>query len=394
MTTNSDEEMDVGGKFNEPVNLLPMRCNYCTFPDIDSVSSPYLICKGITSPVDAYPAQLGNFLVRAHVKRVLEAVVPQQCRFVPTANWKTGESLDWWLAVPITVVETAHIDPKVPRCPKCAEPRAVHLGSHWIPVDTLCVEEDVFKSKQWCSAAGVLEDSQPGYWTNVRGMSEPPKFPKHQWTRRRLDRELWFSLRLEQLIKSLGFRGLKRNTDCKSKPTSADLDWMEAAAKRLSSKPKKVATKRDKTLPDSTKWFGAFLKKNKTVGRTPSIDVESKKSCDAKLPKAYTKYISTVGTRKTFRDVDGAEGYDVRIVGPKGLDAKTYRIGKIECDDDEPIDGLMFAVTGHGDCFCFDLKQNSPDYPVYRFNHERMVFEPYAQSFVEAVRRFASDEEL
>jgi hypothetical protein len=385
MTTTSDDKMDASGQCNEAVNALPTHCEYCTFPDIDAVPSPYLLSKGISLPIDSFPARLGNFLVRPHVKSTLERAVPKSCTFVPTAHWKSGQRLDWWLAIPNATVRTAEISEKIPHCPKCGEPRTAHPGSQWLSAELARIDVDIFKTLQWSSSERTNEDF-------AREMRGSPKYPKHQWTRVRLDRHLWFSVRLEQLLKRLGFKGLNRFIACTAKPTAQDLEWVENTVARISSRPKGTASGRLNNKLASKKWFGKFLRSAKSDSATPVTLAELQKNHGIRLPKTYAQFITSVGTRKTFCNVDGMEGYDVRVVGPKGLNAKSYRLGKIECYEDEPIDGFMFAVTKHGDCFCFDLKQNSPDYPVYRFNYERMTFEPYAQSFVEAVRRFAGEE--
>jgi hypothetical protein len=103
------------------------------------------------------------------------------------------------------------------------------------------------------------------------------------------------------------------------------------------------------------------------------------------LPPDYKRFITTVG-RKSFKNVDDEEGYSVRLLPLRQLNAQENRRGEI--DGESEVDGLMFAVAINGDCFCFDLASAGPDYSVVHFLHEINSFEPYATSFVECLRRF------
>jgi hypothetical protein len=104
-----------------------------------------------------------------------------------------------------------------------------------------------------------------------------------------------------------------------------------------------------------------------------------------KLPEAYQRFVSVVGT-KTFKDLDGEEEFNAHILPPTKLEVETC----LERGDDEEnkFKGLLFAVTDHGDAFYFDASHGN-DYEVRKYDHELGSYEPYAKNFAEAIKRFA-----
>ncbi|MGH9932294.1 MAG: hypothetical protein ACREA9_24090, partial [Pyrinomonadaceae bacterium] len=58
--------------------------------------------------------------------------------------------------------------------------------------------------------------------------------------------------------------------------------------------------------------------------------------------------------------IDEQEGFTACILAPEELDAENYRAGALDTDDEEAnaVDGVMFAETEHGDCFCFDVQKD------------------------------------
>jgi hypothetical protein len=382
----SDSRMDQAGNFNVPANAWPVRCTYCTFPDIDSVPRPYWLAKGVTTPGDFAQAELGNFLVRARARSVLEVVVPDNCRFYPTHNRKTKEETDWFLAVPNCLVRTAKVSAKVPRCPECGEPKLAHPGMHFEQCPVEAVSAEIFKSLRWGSYEKTGEQAR-WYWMHILLLKAPPQTPPHRWTRILLDRELWFSRRLAALLKVLRLRGLCVFIDCDEKPTAAGRAWVEEQVDKLRQLGLLEATP-EGTSGRSASWFENYLLKHKAK-KAPRVDPEAwEKEQGIALSPDYKRLLRTVG-RKTFRNIDGEEGFDVRLLLLRELDAAGYRRGCIEGETE--VDGLMFAVAIDGDCFCFDLAAPGPDYPVVHFLHEGMFFEPYASSFVECLRRFAGE---
>lgn len=138
----------------DALNVLPVKCTTCRMPDLDFVAEPYSLNRGIASPADFAPAEAGNFLVRASAKRVLEAVPPGLCRFVPTIHHKTREATPWFLAVPQRMETTATPPANRERCPQCNEPWCFHHysessdGRAW---QSPIAAHDVFKSRNWGS---------------------------------------------------------------------------------------------------------------------------------------------------------------------------------------------------------------------------------------------------
>jgi hypothetical protein len=94
-----------------------------------------------------------------------------------------------------------------------------------------------------------------------------------------------------------------------------------------------------------------------------------------------------VGT-KSFKDIDGEEGFRARILPPKQLEFEDCREEGSD-EDADSFKGIMFAVTDHGDAFYFDISRNAADYEVRKHDHEVGSYEPYAKNFVECIKRFA-----
>jgi hypothetical protein len=199
---------------------------------------------------------------------------------------------------------------------------------------------------------------------------------------------LYFSVRLEMLFRKLKMRGLVRSYGCKDLPSSEDMAWVDEKLRLIqrSHKP----TTRDLNPQDIKRWFTEFLKKSgrKNVKAQEFATVERKQKL--KLPETYKQFLANIGT-KTFKDVDGEEGFSVHILPPAKLDFDEFRKTPIEKKDgdEERIDVVIFATTDHGDVFCFDIGRKDRDYPVYKYNHEIDDFEPYAGSFAESIRRFS-----
>jgi hypothetical protein len=243
--------------------------------------------------------------------------------------------------------------------------------------------------------------------------------PTHaeRWTRRHIDRDLFFSLRLEQLLKQAKVKGqlVRSSAFNELKPTAEDAAWVEEKLQLLArgtrerssvaaGSKKKGGTLKKGVLkkPGAAKkgdaavrrWFGEFLKKNATGKKPPRADfVAVEKKHKLALPQDYKDFISTVGP-KSFQDVMQQEGFKVRVLPPGKLDFKTYRRGNTKgvLFDEESlrVDGVAFADTVHGDCFVFDVSDaGAGDYSVLWYDHENSVMEPFAPGFAQCIRRFA-----
>jgi hypothetical protein len=429
-----DTRMDQYGNMNQPCNPPPLKCSHCTFPDLDFVAEPYLLAKGMASQAETAPAQFGNFLVRESARRLLELALPGAFTFHVTADFKSKEPTPWSLAAPRRAVATATPDPAVPRCSKCGEPRdALSWGQH-VPVRKLDVNGlDVFKAMNWSSFETVEEkfEKANAYQKEKNLPPLPWSYPgvaapthAERWTRRHIDRDLFFSLRLEQLLKQAKVKGqlVRSSAFNELKPTAEDAAWVEEKLRllaggnpeRASGAPERSSVaagskKKGGTLkkgvlkkPDAAKtgdaaarrWFGGYLKKNaagKKPARADFVAVEKKHKLA--LPQDYKDFISAVGP-KSFRDVMQQEGFEVRVLPPGKLDFKTYRRGNTNgvLFDEESlrVDGVTFADTVHGDCFVFDVSDaGAGDYPVFWYDHENSAMEPFAPGFAQCIRRFA-----
>jgi hypothetical protein len=229
-----------------------------------------------------------------------------------------------------------------------------------------------------------------------------------------LERELIFSVRLAQLWKQAKIKGqLVFSYDFKDfVPTEDDLAWVEEkmallAKNKLVDAPAKAGKKGSKAAGGKAgkaaqgaaakkaaaaaeKWFKDFLKTD-AKKKPAAIDFDAvEKKHKVKLPKSYKEFIMTVGS-KSFKDVNDMEGSTTKVLPPKQLDFKEYRAGALEDTDEESaaVDGVMFAATDHGDCFVFDVSGNGNDYPVFYYNHELNMMQPWSGNFAECIRRFA-----
>lgn len=375
--------MDTFGNFDLLLNQWPAKCSSCTFPDIDATPEPYLLGRGIAAPGEYSAAVLGNFLVRPRARRILEIAVPGACKFFPTYEAKTKQTTDWSLAVPQTIVPTKALPEKVKKCSQCGEPKTMsHLEA--IEFDPPAV--DIFKSKQWTSSR--IGEETPWYLeSHLKSTRE--SVPKGQWTRLNLDRELWMSSRLLLLLKQQKVKGLDYSAALSNrKPTPREAQWIvekDAEISRLG-EPKAAA---HPTATDTVAWFKDYLasKSAKKPLATEQDITKWEKANKLKLPRDYVHFVTRVG-RHSFADMLGMEGYDVRIVGPKQLDADGYRRDRPEgpAEEAEP-DGVLFAVAINGDALCFDVRSGKGDYAIHRFDHETERFEPFAVSFSAAIRR-------
>jgi hypothetical protein len=376
-TFGPDRRMDQKGIHDAPVNPLPTKCQTCRFVNLDFVPQPYLLCKGIDTPVDTAPAEVGNFLVRERVRQVIETVAPGQCEFYPTQNLKTKEATPWFLAVPRQLLATGIVKQSIKRCQACGEPESAHGTQYETLHQILPSPFDVFKARNWISVA----ETYPRY--EVFDYYRKCVDHRHALS---LDRHLFLSVRLDTLLKKLGVRGL---VGMRFRPTADDLAWVQEKLHQLNGASLGAApSDSDQNLK---LWFADYLKA-KAKKRTKTPDFEAvEKAIDLELPADYKEFIAKVGT-KTFKNMDGEEGFDVRILPPKELDfhelRKARRAG-VEYSDKEPVDGIVFASTGHGDALCFDVTKKNGDYPIYLYEHEMDDFEPFAAGFAACIKRLA-----
>lgn len=346
-----DDEMDRVDGHLEPLNPLPVICSACKRVDLDFVHSPYVLGKKIESPVDFAPAVAGNLLIRASMKRLLEVAAPGSCKFYPTIHRKTRQPTPWFLAVLQHTQTTS--EPSAKKCSKCHEPR------------------------EWTD---VME-------TTSNPISKHEAFKARNWWGDGNRRNVYFSLRLETLIKKLRMRGMVRSGDCKQTPTPEDLAWAEQKFKTIQQADAKAKPAAKRKQDDVTDWFNEYLKRNAKKQPVAHDFAAVEKKLGVKLPETYKRFMAVAG-RKKFKDLDGEAEFNAHILPPKELKVESC----LDRGDDEEAEfkGLLFAVTEHGDAFYFDLTRNSPDYEVRKFEHEVGSFEPYTRNFAEAIKRFAT----
>ena len=414
--TGPDSRMDQFGDADKPANPLPVECPHCTMPDIDFVARPYLLAKGFASPAEHAPAELGNFLVRERTRKVLELVAPGACAFVATAERKSKKATPWFLAVPKVTLELPgykDTDEKRQRCSKCKEPKLGYRcdDSH-ASVKKRTFTDDLFKAKQWYATL-TEEDSinDANKWRKKYGEKvmirfedyglTPPEHPQ-RWTRRQMDRDLFFSVRLEQLFKRAKLKGqLIRYAGFDDVEMSeADRAWVEEKMALLAKHglvaagSAAAATKSASARPN--RWFASYLKKNAARKKPAKVDFAAiEKQRKVSLPQDYKDFIATIGA-KSFEDVMEQEGFTANVLPAAKIDFRGMRRGKMKdlLGDEESlaVDGVMFADTDHGDAFVFDVSQKDAggNYPVLWYDHEGNAMEPFAATFAEAIKRFAT----
>ena len=400
----SDHQMDQTGESDLPLNALPEKCPRCALPDLDHVPSPYLLGKGITKPVELDNAEVGNFFARDRARKVIEAVCPGQCEFYPTFDRKARGPTPWSLAVPTAMVPIGTAKAKIPRCPECGEPKVAHWGSQYDQHPPDSIESDIAKSSGWISDESTLEEApffsvERGRWYSVEragldsvkipAQKYPPKSQPHRWTRTSVSRFLYFSVRLDLLLKTLAIKGVVRTAFSTQLATDADRAWVKERISSLT----ELGLATPPTATDSAKvsrWFRSYLKKHARKQDAPTDFSAVEARIGKPLCVSYKAFISKVGPT-TFHNLDEQEYFEANIVGPDDLDTRGYRRGMIQFEDEESarIDGLIFATTRHGDAFCFDLSEGGSDPPVYLYEHEMNCFQAYATNFESCVKRFA-----
>jgi hypothetical protein len=186
----------------------------------------------------------------------------------------------------------------------------------------------------------------------------------------------------------MGVKGLTRVLGWTNKPTQADKDWVNQQMARLAELG--LAERAPESPSDANlKWFNGYLKKNGRK-RAAQVDVSAVEALLGKpLPNSYKQFFTKIG-KQSYTNLDDTEGFDAEIVGPGEIDLTSYRKGTLDVGDEESaqVDGVMFATTGHGDVFCFDIATAGSDYPVYLFEHELSGFSVFAPNFVACLKRF------
>jgi hypothetical protein len=374
--TGSDDRLDCRDMFSDPINLLPRRCARCGFPDLDHVPQPYFVVKSRTmSPNELAPAENGNFFVRERLRRVLDLLSPGQCTFFPTCYRGTSEKTPWLLAVPSLQVATAKVDPSIPRCTACGEPRSAHPGTQWSEMLFGKPQRDQPRGEGWTAESDheVLKSSTWG--SSDRGWDE--------W----ISRDLYMSVRLLHLLKKVKAKGFYEAT-CQ-KPVAPDKEesaWIKEKLRLLEANG--VPFHAAGTLSDDdAKWFRQFIRTRAHRVKSQWDIKAVEKRVKAKLPKTYVDFISSVGPI-SFENVDEQEGFTASILPPTTLRVEAYA-DELEDEESKAVNGLTFAKTGHGDSFCFDVQKGKKEYAVYLFKHEYRLLEPYAENFAECIKRLA-----
>jgi len=134
-------------------------------------------------------------------------------------------------------------------------------------------------------------------------------------------------------------------------------------------------------------WFAEYVKKHAKPKPPQSNFAAIEKKHRAALPDSYKQFMKSIGP-KTFKDVEGEEGYNVEILPLAKVDFEFS--GFTEARRKRTIaHPILFATTEHGDAFCFKVVAKSTDYEVHRYDHEMDDFEPFTRNFAAFIKRLA-----
>jgi SMI1 / KNR4 family (SUKH-1) len=374
--TGSDDRMDCRHMFRDPVNPLPRKCPKCGFPDLDYVPQPYFLVKSRTlSPNELAVAANGNFFVRARIRRVLDELAPGQCANFPTCFERTTEKSPWLLAVPNHQVVTAMVNPSVPRCQACGEPRSAHPGSQWSEHLFGTPRHDLRRGVAW-TAESDYDILQSSTWaSSVRGWDE--------W----ISRGLYMSIRLLHLLKKIKARGLDEATCQKPvAPDKEDSAWIKEKLQLLETSG--IPLHADAmSSDDDAEWFQEYMQTNARQAKH-QWDIEAvEKRVKVKLPRSYVDFVTEVGP-VSFVNIDERAGFTASVLVPDQLRVEGFA-GDAADEESRAVNGLTFATTVYGDRLCFDVQTGEKEYRVFQFKHEYNHLEPYAANFAACIRRFA-----
>jgi len=372
----SDDRMDCRDGFFDPINPLPRKCPECGFPDLEHVPQPYSLIKSRTmTPDELALAANGNFLVRERIRRVLDLLAPGQCTYVPTCYQRTAQQTPWLLAVPAHQLVTARVSPSVPRCDTCGEPRSAHPGTQWSEYLFGTPRRNQPKGEGWTSDSNHEIFKSATWGSSERGWN--------LW----ISRDLFMSVRLLQLLKKIKARGFYEMT--LQKPTSPDQDetaWIKDKLQVLEASGIPLHAEGPLSAGDAV-WFRDYIKSHARPFK-PDWDLKAvERRLKIKLPKSYLDFVSTVGPA-SFENIDEQEGFTASILTPDRLGVEGFA-DNFEGEGSRAVNGLMFATTGHGDCFCFDVQEGKKEFAVFLLKHEYNCFEPYAENFAACIKRFA-----
>jgi hypothetical protein len=362
--TGSDDRMDCREMFYDPLNPLPRKCATCGFPDLDHVPQPYFLVKSRTlTPNELALAENGSFFVRQRVRRVLEVLAPGQCSYFPTCYKGTSQETPWLLAVPSHQVVTGKVKASIPRCKACGEPRSAHPGTQWS--EHLFIygdwDYDVLKSATWAS-------SERGW---------------DQW----VSRDLFLSVRLFQLLRKIQAKGFyELGGEEPTPPDKEESEWIKEKLHVMQANG--ISCHAEGTLSsEDAKWLRNYIKSHARKAKA-AWDIKTvERRLKARLPKSYVDFVSAVGP-VSFENVDEQQGFTASILAPGKLRLQEHADDG-EDEESRAVNALMFATTGHGDYFCFDVQKGKKELPVLLFKHEYNCFEPYAENFAACIKRFA-----
>lgn len=371
----TEPRMDCREFIDEPINPLPTRCPTCRFPDIDAVPQPYFLVRSRThTPQEIDLAHCGNFLMRERVRRIVELLAPGDCLFFPTFFEGTTEPTPWTLAVPVHQHPVARVDPSIPRCPACGEPRYSYPASDWT--------EWLFGTpfRPIPLGEGWTDQSTHHIWKSATWTSSGNRALKGA------DRGLFLSLRLLRLLEGIGVRGFHEALFYPPKPSQLDESesaWIQEQRARLAAAAIPLHAAGSLSKAD-TAWLRGYLKSHRHPTPPEWDRAAIERRLKVKLPKSYVDFMDRVGPQ-TFENVDGRTGFTASVA-PEALQLEDL---PTEFEDEAtPARPMTFATTEHGDLFCFDVQKRKKEWSVLLYDHETASFQRFADNFAACLCRF------
>jgi hypothetical protein len=306
--------------------------------------------------------------------------------------------------------------PGNPVCPKCHEPKSGYIytnpGTYLSKLKTFDSRGiNIFKSCDWDSVAIAEDDFDASNRERAKAGEPPQSWQEHitwaipdlpapthrsRWTRRHLGRNLFFSVRLEQLLKRAKVKGQLVRSYCfkEVQPSSEDETWIQEKLRLLNAGSSSDLKHSSRNVRECQQWLKQFLQRNAAKKPTTVDFAAFEKKHKIKMPGTYKDFISAVGS-KSFPDVGGLKGSRTTVLAPNKLDFEDYRRDQLARLIGAPtkIDGVLFARVNNGDGFVFDVASpRTGEYSIHWYRHEENELELFASNFAACIKRFADQD--
>lgn len=350
LVMSSDETMDIRdtNRLHEtPVNEYGIKCNRCSFPDIEKVPQPYYLLRNrIYSGVEIFEADLANLLVSSRIKAVIERLFPNQCTFYKTYIEGEKISTRWWLAVINNKVISGEVKDEIPRCEYCGEPLYAHPGTQYKNWHhDMEANFDLVKSENWHT---ISTKNRNEHW---------------------LSRDLFLSVRFIGLLKKLKAKGIYQYLYSEYKKLlPAEKLWIDNA---FSSIEEDLRIPQSKDISeDEIQWLKDKIERD-------SDSEDNSESFRSRFKAKSTKLIEVLLSIHTEIVLDKEAG--IKIV--------PFQSWEINVSIDSKKNKLIsFCFDNYGNSWAFDVKDKN--LAVYYYNHEYDEYDIVYSTIIEFLKVF------